>query len=641
MSQLSAYPSEIFDSWAQVYDTQPNPLLSLEQRVLSSRLGDVRGLDIVDAGCGTGRWLQQLADRGPRSLIGVDISPAMLLLAGSKLNHNCDLRLGSCAVLPVGETTTDMVLCSFVISYLDDLAAFAQEADRVTRPGATVFLSDMHPDTEARSNWKRGFQASGTDTQIHSRKWSLEQIKQAFADRGFTVVSLLEPGFSLEERQIFEECGRLDLYTSAGALAAIYVLQLRKPPSSRRVRRAASCAPGAIHLTGGRYAVGADVSAVALLSIDGRTIHSIESGGLESTVDLSGFLLLPGLINAHDHLDFSLFPNIGDGPYQSAAEWAQDIHSNQAALIALYRRVPRSLRLWWGGIRNLLCGVTTVCHHNPLSPELLKPGFPIRVMSDFAWAHSPLLEPGLAGIFRESRADLPFVLHAAEGVDEMSSHEVFDLDRMGALDDRTVLVHGLACTAQGVSLINQRRASIILCPTSNEFLFHRSPSLGFIRSLESVILGSDSPLTAAGDLLAEIRFLHTVTGLDANSIYAMVTNRPAEILRLRQGEGHIKPGSVADLLVVRDTGLSPAETLAQLTNDQIGLVMVGGHIQLAGEGLFERLPGDLRQGLQRFEVNGRPRWVRAPMDRLFAETEEFLGGDLCVGGRRVSRAPAA
>jgi cytosine/adenosine deaminase-related metal-dependent hydrolase len=232
-------------------------------------------------------------------------------------------------------------------------------------------------------------------------------------------------------------------------------------------------------------------------------------------------------------------------------------------------------------------------------------------------------------------------LHAAEGVDERSSHEVFDLDRMGALDERTVLVHGLACTAQGVSLINQRRASIILCPTSNEFLFHRSPSLGFIRSLESVILGSDSPLTAAGDLLAEIRFLHTVTGLDANSIYAMVTNRPAEILRLRQGEGHIKPGSVADLLVVRDTGLSPAETLAQLTNDQIGLVMVGGHIQLAGEGLFERLPGDLRQGLQRFEVNGRPRWVRAPMDRLFAETEEFLGGDLCVGGRRVSRAPAA
>jgi cytosine/adenosine deaminase-related metal-dependent hydrolase/ubiquinone/menaquinone biosynthesis C-methylase UbiE len=637
MSQLSPYPSEVFDNWAEVYDTQPNPLLSLEQRILSSRLGDIRGLDILDAGCGTGRWLHHLADRGPRSLIGVDISPAMLLLAGTKLEHNCDLRLGSCAVLPVGDTAADMVLSSFVVSYLDDLDAFAQEVDRVARPGATVFLSDMHPDTEASCNWKRGYHAG----QIRGLRWSLEQITQAFQACGFKVVSLMEPSFSIEERQIFEECGRLDLYESALAFPAIYVLQLRKPPSAPRVHKAASYTLGAIHLTGGRCAVGADASALASLSIDGRTIHSIESGASESTLDLSGFLLLPGLINAHDHLDFSLFPNIGDGPYRSAGEWAHDIHSNQAERIARYRQVPRSLRLWWGGIRNLLCGVTTVCHHNPLSQELLSPGFPVRVMSEFGWAHSPSLEPDLACKFRENRAGVPFVVHAAEGVDERSSQEVFDLDRIQALDDRTVLVHGLGCSDQGVSLINRRRASVILCPTSNAFLFHRSPSLGFIRSLDSVMLGSDSPLTAAGDLLDEIRFAHTQIGLDANSIYSMVTSSPAEILRLRQGEGGIKPGSVADLVVVRDTGLSPAETLARLTNEQIGLVMVGGRIQLAGEWLYERLPGGLRQGLQRFEVDGHPRWLRAPIDRIFAETEEFLGSDLCVGGKRVRRAPAA
>jgi cytosine/adenosine deaminase-related metal-dependent hydrolase/ubiquinone/menaquinone biosynthesis C-methylase UbiE len=641
MSQLSPYPSEVFDSWAEVYDTQPNPLLSLELRILGSRLGDIRGLDILDAGCGTGRWLRELADRGPRSLIGVDISPAMLLLAGTKLDHSCDLRLGSCAALPVGNAATDMLLSSFVVSYLDDLDAFAQEVDRVARPGATVFLSDMHPDTEARYNWKRGFQAGGSDTQIHGRRWSLHQITQAFQARGFKVVSLMESSFSIEERPIFEECGRLERYESAQAFPAIYVLQLRKPPSAPRLRKAASYTPGAIHLTGGRCAVGADASALASLSIDGRTIHSMHSGSSENTVDLSGFLLLPGLINAHDHLDFSLFPNIGAGPYQSAGEWAYNIHSNQAERIAQYRQVPRSLRLWWGGIRNLLCGVTTVCHHNPLSQELLSPGFPVRVVPDFGWAHSPSLEPDLACKFRESRADVPFVLHAAEGVDEESSREIFDLDRIQALDDRTVLVHGLGCTAEAVSLINRRRAAVILCPTSNEFLFHRSPSLEFIRSLDSVMLGSDSPLTAAGDLLDEIRFVHTQTGLDANSIYAMVTSRPAEILRLRQGEGGIKPGSVADLVVVRDTGLSPAETLAQLTSDQIGLVMLGGRIQLADEWLYERLPGGLRQGLERFEVNGHPRWVRAPIDRLFAETEEFLGSDLLVGGKRVRRAPAA
>src|SRR5271156_6370980 len=336
MSQLSPYPSEVFDNWAEVYDTQPNPLLSLEQRILGSRLGDVRGLDILDAGCGTGRWLHQLAGRSPRSLIGVDISPAMLLLAGTKLDANCDLRRGSCAALPVGDATTDMVLSSFVVSYLDDLDAFAQEVNRVARPGATVFLSDMHPDTEARCDWKRGFHAGGSDGELHGRRWSLAQVAQAFQACGFKVVSLIEPGFSGEERQVFEECGRLDLYESAQAFPAIYVLQLRKPPSSPRVRKAASYTPGAIHLTGGRCAVGADASALASLSIDGRTIHSMQSGSSEGTVDLTGFLLLPGLINAHDHLDFSLYPNIGDGPYQSAGEWAHDIHSNQAERIARY-----------------------------------------------------------------------------------------------------------------------------------------------------------------------------------------------------------------------------------------------------------------------------------------------------------------
>ena len=106
-----------------------------------------------------------------------------------------------------------------------------------------------------------------------------------------------------------------------------------------------------------------------------------------------------------------------------------------------------------------------------------------------------------------------------------------------------------------------------------------------VRSLNKVVLGSDSPLTAAGDLLDEIRFARTQIGLHANSIYGMVTNQPADILRLRRGEGRLRPGSAADMLVVRDRGLSPAETLAQLTVDQVELVITAGRVQLAGPGV--------------------------------------------------------
>ena len=121
----------------------------------------------------------------------------------------------------------------------------------------------------------------------------------------------------------------------------------------------------------------------------------------------------------------------------------------------------------------------------------------------------------------------------------------------------------------------------------------------------------------------------------------MVTNRAADVLRLRQGEGRLWPGSVADIVAVRDIGLSPADTLAQLTIEQIELVIVAGRVQLASPSLLERLPIALREGMQLLEVDGHLRWVRAPIDKLLAGAEEVLGSDLRVGGKRVRRAPVA
>ncbi len=46
---------------------------------------------------------------------------------------------------------------------------------------------------------------------------------------------------------------------------------------------------------------------------------------------------------------------------------------------------------------------------------------------------------------------------------------------MQVLDDRTVLVHGLAMNPKAVALLNRRRSALIICPTSNQFLFHCTP----------------------------------------------------------------------------------------------------------------------------------------------------------------------
>ena len=133
----------LFDRWASVYDSQPNPLLLLEERTLPALLPPIPGASVLDVGCGTGRWLKLLERRNPASLTGTDPSPAMLARARAKLDATTLLQPGDASNLPAASATLDLVLASFVLSYLPDLTTFARESLRVLRPGGHLQVSDM------------------------------------------------------------------------------------------------------------------------------------------------------------------------------------------------------------------------------------------------------------------------------------------------------------------------------------------------------------------------------------------------------------------------------------------------------------------------------------------------------------------
>jgi len=629
----------VFDRWAEVYDGNANPLLMLEELTLPPLLPAINGQHVLDVGCGTGRWLSRLEALQPASLIGTDCSAAMLRRARAKSSATTLFKCDA-TTLPVPDASQDVILSSFVISYLADLPAFALECARALKPGGTLLLSDMHPDTARQRKWKRSFAAAGETTHINVRPQQLSEIISVFQRQEFELRDLCEPSFQSEQRAVFEQAARLADFLALANVPAIYLLKLRKPLGSPH--RAGGSPSSAFQLAHTRWSIGASGWSDAPLciaedSIVARHQHSNCAG---ASIDLSDYVLLPGLINAHDHLEFALFPNLGrplETPaYANSAEWAREIHHRHAASIADHSQVPLETRVWWGAIRNLLCGVTTVCHHNRLHPELDHPDFPVRIVSRLGWGHSLTFEPNLAERFRATPADHPFVLHAAEGTDASSRQELAQLDHLGLLDQRTVIVHGLAFTADDVALLNRRGAALVLCPTSNRYLFARTPTNTFIHSIDRAALGSDSPLTAAGDLLDEVRHLRSEQDLDPHTLYKLTTENPAAILQLRRGEGHILPGGRADLIAVRSSSETPAQALANLTLAHVELVLLSGRIQLASPAIYERLLDDQRSGLHLLEVAGIERWIRAPLPALFQSAEHVLGsGNLRLGGKQV------
>lgn len=127
---------------------------SYDRRFMSNRLtGVVTALQalaqalqaerILEVGCGTGRWLADLALER-RRLYGLDLSAGMLSEAGRR----CEafrLAQGRGGRLPFCNDSFDLVFCLNAIHHFDDPASFVHEAHHLLRPGGALAVIGSNP----------------------------------------------------------------------------------------------------------------------------------------------------------------------------------------------------------------------------------------------------------------------------------------------------------------------------------------------------------------------------------------------------------------------------------------------------------------------------------------------------------------
>lgn len=135
------------------------------QREIGDRLFErlsylaMRPAVVLDLGCGTGTWTQQLKQRYTDALVmGLDYALPMLGAAKSRASIDAfTLLQANMMQCPIARNSVDLVFANQVVHWSSDMPALFKEVMRVLKPGGCFFFSTLGPDTffELKEAWSR------------------------------------------------------------------------------------------------------------------------------------------------------------------------------------------------------------------------------------------------------------------------------------------------------------------------------------------------------------------------------------------------------------------------------------------------------------------------------------------------------
>ncbi|RME91973.1 MAG: hydrolase [Candidatus Hydrogenedentota bacterium] len=353
-------------------------------------------------------------------------------------------------------------------------------------------------------------------------------------------------------------------------------------------------------------------------------------------IDLNGLMVFPGIINCHDHLLGTYLPRVGDRrPYLNWLMWDNDL---KASPVYAERQQIESADLYqMGGYRHLIAGVTSVQDHIPhFVQDMFKDQVPIRVIDKYAVAHSATsfaLKWG--GSIEEEHSlavekDIPFITHCSEGYDKETVESVNYLNERGAIDNHTVLIHGIAFSDDDIALLKERKSHVVWCPVSNLYMFEDTAPIGkLLQAGVNVTLGTDSPMSGSVNIFEEMQvaksyYLDTYGEvLPDKVILQMLTTNAAKAMFLPD-RGKLAAGNLADFIVIHGDSSDPYSAFTSMDYGNIMLVVIGGKPRY-GDELFIPLFEAMQIPVQKIKVAGHKKVVDGDILGLLDRVRKAVG----------------
>ncbi|MEO8398635.1 MAG: amidohydrolase family protein [Ignavibacteriaceae bacterium] len=367
--------------------------------------------------------------------------------------------------------------------------------------------------------------------------------------------------------------------------------------------------------------VGKDSNKYSIEIKDQKIVKVVKSKELKNTptdetINFANVLAFPGIINSHDHLEFNLFPKLGNKKYQDYVEWGEDIHQKNSEIIQSVLKIPLDLRIKFGIYKNLLCGITTIIHHGNMFDSFNNEI--IDIQTGGAIIHSVQLEKNWKLKLNNPINFEKILIHTGEGNNENSKTEIDELIKWNLLNKKLIGIHAIGMNEKQAKHFN----AIIWCPASNFFLYGKTTDINLLKTQTKILFGTDSTTSADWNFWEHLRLAKKLNFFDDFELFNSVTKNSAEVFNLKN-TGELKENYFADIIIAKKKIGNIWEAFYSVNPEDIILILKKGKTVLFDEEISKDIKPFASKKFYKFNFKNKTKFTLYDINESIEQAKSY------------------